>query len=62
MCGVLCCRSVFYGEYNCSGTGANMNMRASYVQRLNDPQASIFLNSSFIDGDQWLLPYKYNLF
>ncbi|KAF5749337.1 hypothetical protein HS088_TW04G01305 [Tripterygium wilfordii] len=47
-------QSIFYGEYNCTGAGANMTMRASYVQRLNDTQASPFLNMSFIDGDQWL--------
>jgi hypothetical protein len=52
------CRTVFYGEYNCSGSGANMTMRASYVQRLNDTQALPFLNVSFIEGDQWLQPYS----
>lgn len=51
-------QSIFYGEYNCSGAGANMSMRASYVQRLNDTQASPFLNVSFIEGDQWLQPYS----
>ncbi|GAV78244.1 Pectinesterase domain-containing protein, partial [Cephalotus follicularis] len=49
--------TVFYGEYNCSGSGANMTMRVPYVQRLNDTQASLFLNVSFIDGDQWLQSY-----
>lgn len=52
------CRTLFYGEYNCSGSGANMSMRASYVQRLNDTQASPFLNVSFIEADQWLQPYS----
>ncbi|XP_030513194.2 probable pectinesterase 8 [Rhodamnia argentea] len=47
-------QTVYFGEYNCSGAGANMNLRAPYVQRLNDTQASPFLNISFIDGDQWL--------
>jgi hypothetical protein len=31
-----------------------MTLRAPYVQKLNDTQASPFLNVSFIDGDQWL--------
>lgn len=35
-----------------------MTMRAPYVQRLNDTQASLFLNTSFIDGDQWLQSYN----
>ncbi|XP_057438740.1 probable pectinesterase 8 [Lotus japonicus] len=47
-------QTIFYGEYNCSGPGATANLRASYVRRLNDTQAFPFLNSSFIDGDQWL--------
>ncbi|XP_056168463.1 probable pectinesterase 8 [Syzygium oleosum] len=47
-------QTIYYGEYNCSGAGANMSLRAPYVQRLNDTQASPFLNISFIDGDQWL--------
>ncbi|KAJ4705646.1 Pectinesterase [Melia azedarach] len=49
-------QTVFYGEYNCTGAGADMTFRAPYVQRLNDTQVSQFLNISFIDGDQWLQP------
>ncbi|KAH9673766.1 putative pectinesterase 8 [Citrus sinensis] len=51
-------QTVFYGEYNCTGAGSDMTMRAPYVQRLNDTQASLFLNISFIDGDQWLQSYN----
>ncbi|KAB2613370.1 pectinesterase 8 [Pyrus ussuriensis x Pyrus communis] len=47
-------QTIFYGEYNCSGAGANMSLRAPYVQKLNDTQASLFLNASFIDGGDWL--------
>ncbi|KAK4773796.1 hypothetical protein SAY87_028815 [Trapa incisa] len=47
--------NIFYGEYNCTGAGSNMTLRVPYVQRLNDTQAAPFLNTSFIDGDQWLL-------
>ncbi|KAM3732437.1 hypothetical protein ACB098_11G061100 [Castanea mollissima] len=50
-------KTIFFGEYNCSGPGANMTMRPPYVIRLSDTQASPFLNVSFIDGDQWLQPY-----
>ncbi|TXG57738.1 hypothetical protein EZV62_015567 [Acer yangbiense] len=50
--------NIFYGEYNCSGAGANMTMRAPYVQRLNDTLASYFLNMSFIDAQQWLQSYN----
>ncbi|XP_059664650.1 probable pectinesterase 8 [Cornus florida] len=51
-------QSIFYGEYMCSGAGANVTMRVPYLQRLNDTQASPFLNVSFIDADQWLQPYS----
>ncbi|XP_023894536.1 probable pectinesterase 8 [Quercus suber] len=51
-------KTIFFGEYNCSGPGANMTMRLPYVLRLNDTQASPFLNVSFVDGDQWLQPYN----
>ncbi|CAN4084248.1 unnamed protein product [Withania somnifera] len=47
-------QTIFYGEYNCSGAGSNMALRAPYAQRLNDTQALPFLNSSFIDADLWL--------
>ncbi|XP_020110024.1 probable pectinesterase 8 isoform X2 [Ananas comosus] len=50
-------QSIFFGEYKCSGDGANLTMRVPYVQKLNDTQASPFLNISFIDGDKWLLPF-----
>lgn len=49
-------RTLFYGEYKCSGPGANQSMRASYVQKLSDAQALAFLDASYIDGDQWLQP------
>ncbi|KAM7258974.1 hypothetical protein ACFE04_014715 [Oxalis oulophora] len=48
-------QTIFYGEYNCSGPGANMSMRAPYVQRLNDTQVSAFISLSYVDADQWLL-------
>ncbi|ONI17888.1 hypothetical protein PRUPE_3G185700 [Prunus persica] len=47
-------QTIFYGEYNCSGAGANMTMRAPFVQKLNDTEASTFLNVSWIDGGDWL--------
>ncbi|EPS71019.1 pectinesterase, partial [Genlisea aurea] len=49
--------SVFYGEYNCSGFGANTTSRASFDRQLNDTEAAPFINASFIDADQWLVPY-----
>ncbi|KAF7123434.1 hypothetical protein RHSIM_Rhsim12G0015100 [Rhododendron simsii] len=52
-------QTVFYGEYMCGGAGANMTLRVPYAQRLNDTQASPFLNVSFVDGDLWLQPYTF---
>eukprot|EP01018_Ginkgo_biloba_P020334 Gb_41518 [translate_table: standard] len=49
--------TVFYGEYRCTGPGANGTLRVSYSQELNQTQAAPFLNNSYIDGDQWLLPH-----
>ncbi|KAL0654541.1 hypothetical protein Bca4012_097232 [Brassica carinata] len=46
--------TIFYGEYNCSGPGADVSKRAPYVQKLNDTQVAQFINMTFIDGDQWL--------
>lgn len=54
----LSCRTIFYAEYGCIGRGADTSMRVPYLQKLNETQASIFLNISYIDGDQWLLPYQ----
>lgn len=47
-------RTIFYGEYNCSGPGADVSKRAPYVQKLNETQVAQFINTTFIDGDQWL--------
>ncbi|KAL3835365.1 hypothetical protein ACJIZ3_010101 [Penstemon smallii] len=53
-------QTIFYGEYNCTGDGANTTLRVPYAQKLNDTQASLFLNVSFIDADQWLQSYNLN--
>ncbi|KAJ0726526.1 putative pectinesterase [Helianthus annuus] len=49
-------QSIFYGEYMCMGGGANTSTRVPYAQKLNDTQASMFLNASFINAEQWLQP------
>ncbi|EOA36470.1 hypothetical protein CARUB_v10011085mg, partial [Capsella rubella] len=50
--------TIFYGEYNCTGAGADMSKRAPYVQKLNETQVALFVNASYIDGDQWLLQFS----
>ncbi|KAI4992862.1 hypothetical protein ZWY2020_007175 [Hordeum vulgare] len=50
-------QSVFYGEYKCTGGGANLAGRAPYALELSDVQALPYLNTSYVDGDLWLKPY-----
>ncbi|XP_047078779.1 probable pectinesterase 8 [Lolium rigidum] len=50
-------QNVFYGEYKCTGDGANLADRVPYALKLSDVQALPYLNTSYIDGDQWLKPY-----
>lgn len=49
-------KTVFYGQYRCSGPGANQTLRVSYSQELNQTQAAPFLDVSYIDGDKWISP------
>lgn len=51
----LCDRRVYYGEYKCSGPGANMTGRVSWARMLTDKEAQPFLGTSYIEGDTWLL-------
>ncbi|CAN1353086.1 Probable pectinesterase 53 [Linum perenne] len=48
-------RRVFYGEYKCSGPGANMSARVSWARSLSDEEAKPFLGAYYIDGDKWLV-------
>uniref|UniRef100_A0A0E0LSC6 Pectinesterase n=1 Tax=Oryza punctata TaxID=4537 RepID=A0A0E0LSC6_ORYPU len=50
-------RTVFYGEFRCTGDGSNLSDRVPYAQKLSDVQVLPYLNTSFIDGDRWLKPY-----
>ncbi|KAF3793362.1 putative pectinesterase 8 [Nymphaea thermarum] len=51
-------QTTFYAEYQCTGRGADTSLRVPYLQKLNETQASSFISISYIDGDQWLLPYQ----
>ncbi|KAF9598900.1 hypothetical protein IFM89_032754 [Coptis chinensis] len=46
-------RTVFFGEYGCSGPGANRSKRVSYSKQLSVAEARPFMSISFI-GDKWL--------
>ncbi|KAH6557574.1 hypothetical protein KP509_1Z106900 [Ceratopteris richardii] len=45
---------VFYGQYKCSGPGADESKRVGWSKELTDAQAAPFQTVSFIDGSSWL--------
>ncbi|CAL5194132.1 unnamed protein product [Lathyrus oleraceus] len=50
-------KSVFFGEYRCTGHGASYTSRVSYARQLRDYEAVSYINVSYIDGNDWLLNY-----
>ncbi|XP_010098841.2 probable pectinesterase 15 [Morus notabilis] len=48
-------QSVFFGEYECEGPGANYTYRASYSKQLQQSEAESFMDISYINGNDWLL-------
>ncbi|CDP15307.1 unnamed protein product [Coffea canephora] len=49
-------QTVFFGEYGCFGPGANYTFRVSYGRQLKQSEAAAFLDVTYIDGQEWLLP------
>lgn len=47
-------RTVFYGQYDCTGPGASMKGRVVWSRELTSAQAAPFMSLSFIDGDEWV--------
>ncbi|XBI74775.1 hypothetical protein VPH35_068243 [Triticum aestivum] len=50
-------RTVFYGEYMCTGEGAKRTERVPYSRSLTDDEVRPYLNSSYVDGEDWLKPF-----
>ncbi|CAI9772142.1 unnamed protein product [Fraxinus pennsylvanica] len=48
-------KTVFFGEYNNKGPGANMDKR-KYNKKLTDADAKPFISLAFIEGSKWILP------
>lgn len=48
--------TIFFGEYECTGPGANDANRVSYSRQLKQYDAAPYLDISYIDGQDWLLP------
>ncbi|KAL1293815.1 hypothetical protein HN51_054454 [Arachis hypogaea] len=46
---------VYYGEYKCSGPGANLTGRVPWARMLTDEEAKPFIGIQFIEGDSWLI-------
>nr|XP_016453776.1 PREDICTED: probable pectinesterase 15 [Nicotiana tabacum] len=46
---------VFFGEYECYGAGANYTFRVPYSKQLKQNEAALYMDVSFIDGQEWLL-------
>ncbi|KAL4191237.1 hypothetical protein AMTRI_Chr07g28830 [Amborella trichopoda] len=49
-------QTVFYGEFECMGPGSNRTLRASYSRELSPTEAAPFMDISYIDGKEWLVP------
>lgn len=51
-----CClwRTVFYGQYKCSGPGADFGKRVSWSRELTQLEAKPFVSIAFVDGHEWL--------
>ncbi|MCO5599400.1 hypothetical protein L7F22_053503 [Adiantum nelumboides] len=47
-------KTVYYGQYKCSGPGANQNGRVAWAHELSDAEAAPFQSLNFIDGASWL--------
>ena len=49
------CRTVFYGQYQCSGAGAAVNKRVPWSREFTDrTQIGQYLSTSYIGGDKWI--------
>ncbi|PON66052.1 Pectinesterase, Tyr active site [Parasponia andersonii] len=48
-------RSVYYGEYKCSGPGATTSSRVKYSKVLSDAEVRPFLSMTYIQGNKWLI-------
>lgn len=54
MCCGCSCSTVFYGQYRCTGAGADETGRVGWSHELTTQEAEPFMSHDFIDGDDWL--------
>ncbi|KAG7014294.1 Pectinesterase QRT1 [Cucurbita argyrosperma subsp. argyrosperma] len=51
--------TVYYGEYKCSGPGADLSGRVGWAHNLTDEEAQPFIGTHYVEADTWLLaPYN----
>ncbi|XP_057428514.1 pectinesterase 1-like [Lotus japonicus] len=48
--------TVYFGEYNNAGPGADRTGRPEYVKQLSDAEVKPFITLASIEGSKWLLP------
>jgi pectinesterase len=48
-------RRVYYGEYKCTGPGANLTGRVAWARVLTDEEARPFIGTYYVEGDSWLI-------
>ncbi|KAG7971111.1 hypothetical protein I3843_07G119000 [Carya illinoinensis] len=46
---------VYYGEYKCSGPGANSTGRVPWARMLTDEEAKPFIGTHFVEGNTWII-------
>lgn len=49
-------KKVYYGQYKCTGVGANTEGRVNWSKDLTDEEAAPFLTWDFVDGHDWITP------
>ncbi|XP_071723253.1 putative pectinesterase 63 [Rutidosis leptorrhynchoides] len=49
-------KTIFYGEYQCSGAGSSLDGRVKYSKQLTETEVQPFISLGFIQGSSWLLP------
>lgn len=53
---MILCSTVFFGEFNNQGSGANLEKRVTFAKKLSEEEAKPFINFAYIDASTWLLP------
>ncbi|KAF3323420.1 pectinesterase QRT1 [Carex littledalei] len=47
--------TAYFGEYSCSGAGAELGSKVSWAKSLTYQEAQPFMSQGYIDGNEWLM-------